>query len=148
MDTKEHWERVYGTKAPDQVSWFRAHLETSLALIERAAGDRSASIIDVGGGTSSLVDDLVAVGQREGRADMIQQKLPGAAEVTFTDEMSINLGGKEVVARHFSPGHTNGDVVVYFPALRVVSMVSSVAVTWISSVGYLDATMIYLIPRG
>ena len=64
MDTKEHWERVYGTKAPDQVSWFRPHLETSLALIERAAGDHSASVIDVGGGTSTLVDDLVARGYR------------------------------------------------------------------------------------
>ncbi len=62
MDTEEHWERVYGTKAPDQVSWFRPHLETSLALIERAAGGRMTSIIDVGGGASSLVDDLIARG--------------------------------------------------------------------------------------
>ena len=64
MDSKEHWDRVYGTRPPDQVSWFRPHLETSLALIERAAGNRSASIIDVGGGASSLVDDLVARGYR------------------------------------------------------------------------------------
>lgn len=64
-DTKEHWERVYGTKAPDQVSWFRPHLETSLALIERAAGNHSASVIDVGGGSSSLVDDLIARGYRD-----------------------------------------------------------------------------------
>jgi SAM-dependent methyltransferase len=62
MDARQHWQRIYGTKAPDQVSWFRAHLETSLALIERAAGDRSASIIDVGGGASTLVDDLVLRG--------------------------------------------------------------------------------------
>jgi hypothetical protein len=57
MGTEEHWENVYGTKAPDQVSWFRPNLETSLALIERAAGDHSAPIIDVGGGASSPVDD-------------------------------------------------------------------------------------------
>jgi len=62
MDTQSHWERVYGTKAPTEVSWFRPHLETSLALIERAAGDRSASIIDVGGGESTLVDDLIGRG--------------------------------------------------------------------------------------
>jgi hypothetical protein len=43
MDTKEHWERAYGAKAPDQVSWFRPHLETSLALIERVACNHSAS---------------------------------------------------------------------------------------------------------
>ena len=62
VDTKSHWERVYGTKAPTEVSWFRPHLETSLALVERVAGYRSASIIDVGGGESTLVDDLIAAG--------------------------------------------------------------------------------------
>lgn len=62
MDTKRHWESVYGAKAPDAVSWYRPHLETSLALIERAAGGHSASIIDVGGGECTLVDDLLARG--------------------------------------------------------------------------------------
>jgi 2-polyprenyl-3-methyl-5-hydroxy-6-metoxy-1,4-benzoquinol methylase len=64
MDTKAHWERVYGAKAPTEVSWFSPHLKTSLALIERIAGERSASIIDVGGGESTLVDDLIASGYR------------------------------------------------------------------------------------
>jgi len=64
MSAQEHWEKVYATKAPDQVSWFRPHLETSLALIGRAAGDRSESIIDVGGGPSTLVDDLIGRGYR------------------------------------------------------------------------------------
>ncbi len=59
MSTQAHWEQIYGTKAPDQVSWFRPHLETSLDLIERAARDYSARIIDVGGGESTLVDDLI-----------------------------------------------------------------------------------------
>jgi 2-polyprenyl-3-methyl-5-hydroxy-6-metoxy-1,4-benzoquinol methylase len=62
MDKKSHWERLYGTKAPTEVSWFRPHLETSLALIERFARDHSASIIDVGGGESTLVDDLIGAG--------------------------------------------------------------------------------------
>jgi 2-polyprenyl-3-methyl-5-hydroxy-6-metoxy-1,4-benzoquinol methylase len=61
-DAKTHWEKVYTTKTPDQVSWYRPHLETSLGLIERAAGGCSASIIDVGGGESTLVDDLLARG--------------------------------------------------------------------------------------
>ena len=62
MDPKSHWEKVYATKAPDAVSWYRAHLETSLALIERSADTDSASIIEVGGGESTLVDDLLARG--------------------------------------------------------------------------------------
>jgi 2-polyprenyl-3-methyl-5-hydroxy-6-metoxy-1,4-benzoquinol methylase len=62
MNSRTHWEKIYTTKAPDQVSWYRAHLETSIALIERSVRDRAASIIDVGGGESTLVDDLLARG--------------------------------------------------------------------------------------
>jgi ubiquinone/menaquinone biosynthesis C-methylase UbiE len=62
MKPREHWDRVYQTKAATEVSWYRAHLETSLALIEQAAPDRRAAIIDVGGGESTLVDDLLARG--------------------------------------------------------------------------------------
>jgi 2-polyprenyl-3-methyl-5-hydroxy-6-metoxy-1,4-benzoquinol methylase len=62
MTTQSHWEHVYGTKAPDRVSWFRPHLDTSLALIERVASDRDAHIIDVGGGEATLVDDLARTG--------------------------------------------------------------------------------------
>jgi 2-polyprenyl-3-methyl-5-hydroxy-6-metoxy-1,4-benzoquinol methylase len=62
MNTQTHWEKIYTEKAPDAVSWYRPHLETSLELIGRAASDFSASIIDVGGGESTLVDDLLARG--------------------------------------------------------------------------------------
>jgi SAM-dependent methyltransferase len=64
MDRQQHWENVYGTKASDQVSWFRPHLETSLALVERYAPDGEVRVIDVGGGESTLVDDLIARGYR------------------------------------------------------------------------------------
>jgi len=64
MNTRTHWEKIYETKAQDQVSWYRPHLETSLALIERSARNRSESIIDIGGGESTLVDDLLARGFR------------------------------------------------------------------------------------
>lgn len=62
MDAHTHWEKIYLEKAPEAVSWYRAHLETSLALIEQVAPERAASIIDVGGGESTLVDDLLARG--------------------------------------------------------------------------------------
>lgn len=64
MNTRGHWEQVYTSKASDSVSWFRPHLETSIAMIERLGSDRSCSIIDVGGGESTLVDDLIAHGFR------------------------------------------------------------------------------------
>ena len=59
---REHWNRVYQTKEPTQVSWYRAHLETSLELTAQAAPDRASAIIDVGGGEATLVDDLMARG--------------------------------------------------------------------------------------
>jgi len=65
MDPKTHWESVYTTKDPTEVSWYRPHLETSLQLIEEAAGGYDARIIDVGGGESTLVDDLSAAGYHE-----------------------------------------------------------------------------------
>ena len=64
METRMHWEKIYATKASDQMSWYRPHLEISLALIMRSISDRTASIIDVGGGESTLVDDLLEQGFR------------------------------------------------------------------------------------
>jgi len=61
-EAKKHWERVYQTKQPTEVSWYRPHLEVSLQLIEDAASNRGAHIIDVGAGESTLVDDLLARG--------------------------------------------------------------------------------------
>jgi len=62
MNSQDHWERIYAEKAPDAVSWYRPHLEKSLSLIEQFAPTTSAAIIDVGGGESTLVDDLLARG--------------------------------------------------------------------------------------
>jgi ubiquinone/menaquinone biosynthesis C-methylase UbiE len=62
MNRKQHWETIFGTKQSTQVSWYQPHLDTSLHLIERIAADTAVRIIDVGGGTSTLVDDLLAKG--------------------------------------------------------------------------------------
>src|SRR6266567_6859136 len=65
MDGQGHWNKIYAEKAADAVSWYAPHLETSLALIERLAGGPAASIIDIGGGESTLVDDLLARGYED-----------------------------------------------------------------------------------
>ena len=59
---KAHWERISASVAPNQPGWYRPHLDASPTLIERAARDYSAARIDVGGGESTLVDDLRARG--------------------------------------------------------------------------------------
>jgi len=62
MERKEHWEHIYATKAPHGVSWFQEHAERSIRLIRETGLLHSASIIDVGGGASTLVDDLIRGG--------------------------------------------------------------------------------------
>ena len=59
MDGKQHWESVYTEKAPHDVSWYCPHLERSLDFIDKARLNHDAHIIDVGGGSSTLVDDLL-----------------------------------------------------------------------------------------
>jgi 2-polyprenyl-3-methyl-5-hydroxy-6-metoxy-1,4-benzoquinol methylase len=59
MQPKSHWEKVYSSKASTAVSWFQEHAERSLQLIRDTGVARSGAIIDVGGGASTLVDDLL-----------------------------------------------------------------------------------------
>ncbi len=62
MQSKEHWEGIYSTKLATSVSWFQEHAKLSLQLIRGTGVPLSASIIDVGGGSSTLVDDLLNSG--------------------------------------------------------------------------------------
>ena len=64
MSRKSHWEKVYGEKPVDQVSWFQAEPRVSLALIEAAGLGKQDRIIDIGGGASVLVDFLLQRGYR------------------------------------------------------------------------------------
>lgn len=59
MQSKEHWEAIYTSRPADGVSWFQKHAELSSQLIGETGVPTSASIIDVGGGASTLVDDLL-----------------------------------------------------------------------------------------
>jgi len=65
MDLKDHWEQVYRTTLPTQVSWYQSHALRSLDLIRRVSPPPNGPIIDVGGGASSLVDDLLDAGYRD-----------------------------------------------------------------------------------
>ena len=62
MNTKTHWEHIYETKAPTQVSWYQEHAKFSLQYIQNTGIRKTDHIIDVGGGASNLVDDLIADG--------------------------------------------------------------------------------------
>lgn len=63
-DTGTHWQQLYASRVPTQLSWYQAQPDTSLALIARAGLTPESHLIDVGGGTSTLVDALLARGFR------------------------------------------------------------------------------------
>lgn len=75
MHSKDHWEKVYSTKAADDVSWFQPHADMSMRLIHDSGLSKGAAIIDVGGGASTLVDDLL----NEGYGNITVLDLSGAA---------------------------------------------------------------------
>jgi SAM-dependent methyltransferase len=61
-NAKQHWEQIYGTRSPDEVSWYQADPRSSLRLVDDADIGRDDPLIDVGGGASTLVDHLLEAG--------------------------------------------------------------------------------------
>src|ERR1035437_1054516 len=81
---------------------------------------------DHSGGNAKFLPTAEIISTANARINIINRTQsnapPGvaAARVTFTEETAVFLGGKEVRARYFGRGHTNGDAIVYFPALRTI----------------------------
>lgn len=63
-ELKEHWEKVYATKSPEEVSWTQESQEISMSLLAKLSLPKTAHIIDIGGGDSTFVDELLALGYR------------------------------------------------------------------------------------
>jgi SAM-dependent methyltransferase len=83
---RDHWHDVHSKKAADEVSWYQAEPALSLDLIRRSAA-APARVLDVGAGTSRLVDRLLELGYRPGALDItteplrrVRQRLGAAAE--------------------------------------------------------------------
>lgn len=86
MDRKQHWENVYETKSPQEVSWTQEIPQTSLDFIQSFGEDKSASIIDIGGGDSHLVDCLL----KEGYSDITVLDISSKA----LERAKVRLGEK------------------------------------------------------
>jgi SAM-dependent methyltransferase len=133
VSTREYWDEVYRSKSPDSVSWYRPHLERSLAWIDRCGLDPRAHVVDVGGGASTLVDDLLARGfERISVADLSAEALAhtrsrlgdtarsvqwivGDATTSLFDEGSVDLWHDRAVF-HFLTEPVRRDA--YIEALR------------------------------
>jgi SAM-dependent methyltransferase len=102
-DTRaDHWETVYTTKPDDRVSWFEQSPAFSLELIA-ATGNGEASVIDIGGGASRLVDVLVAKGKTHVAVLDLSARALGIAKT----RMEANAGMVEWIV---------GDVTTWKPA--------------------------------
>src|SRR5690554_4108842 len=62
IDRKNHWEKIYETKALEEVSWYQPKPETSLFFLQKSCLPLTAKVIDVGGGDSFFVDHLLGLG--------------------------------------------------------------------------------------
>ena len=62
INRKTHWENIYSTKDLNEVSWYQPVPETSLDFIKKLNLNKDANIIDIGGGDSFLVDNLIQLG--------------------------------------------------------------------------------------
>jgi cyclase len=85
---------------------------------------------DHAGGNAKLLGMASVIGHEDVRANLTDIKQPyyedtpgtpiGLPNVTFTDQLAVHLGGKEVRARYFGRAHTDGDAIIYFPELKVI----------------------------
>jgi len=85
---------------------------------------------DHAGGDMKMLPIAEVIAHRNVRANLTNIKQPyyedtpgtpiGLPRITFTSELAVNLGGKEVRAHYFGRGHTSGDAVIYFPELKAI----------------------------
>ncbi|HEX6998414.1 MAG TPA: MBL fold metallo-hydrolase [Gammaproteobacteria bacterium] len=85
---------------------------------------------DHAGGNARMLAIANVIAHEEVRANLVDIKQPyyedtpgtpiGLPNITFSRELTLHVGGKEVRALHFGRGHTDGDAVIYFPDLKVV----------------------------
>jgi len=104
-DRKSHWQQVYLNKGEQEVSWTQPSPEPSLGLIERFAGSRHASIIDIGGGASRLVDALCERGYQ-------------AVAVLDLSEAALATARQRLGSRGTSVQWITADVTVWEPPQR------------------------------
>ncbi|WP_310560064.1 class I SAM-dependent methyltransferase [Flavobacterium sp.] len=90
-DRKNHWETVYQTKQPNEVSWTQKNPKTSIDFIRETHLDKTAKIIDIGGGDSKLVDFLLEEGYENiSVLDIAEKALKRAKKRLGDDSEKVN----------------------------------------------------------
>lgn len=98
---KEHWEKVYSTKQPHEVSWTQELPKTSLNFIHSFNLPKTANIIDIGGGDSKLVDHLLNDGfQNVSVLDISEKAIERAKQRLGDRAEKVNWIVSDVTAFH------------------------------------------------
>jgi SAM-dependent methyltransferase len=107
VNRKDHWNHVYQTKRTDDLSWTQQNSDVSLELIEAAGVSKEAGIIDVGGGTSRLVGNLIEAGySRLAVLDISRAALSQSQSRLAAESETIEWFEADVTS--FKPPHTFG----------------------------------------
>lgn len=88
MERQSHWENVHSAKKPDEVTWYQEHLMQSRELIRGTGLPHSARLVDIGAGSSTLVDDLL----EEGYSDLTVVDISEAALQMARDRLETIPG--------------------------------------------------------
>jgi ubiquinone/menaquinone biosynthesis C-methylase UbiE len=105
FDRKKHWENIYSTKQLNEVSWYQQTPETSLNFIKELNIPKTASIIDIGGGDSFLIDNLLELGYQNLTLLDISKKAIERAKLRL-GEQSKYVKWIEADASNFNPTET------------------------------------------
>ena len=93
------------------------------------------------GGGEVFGDDVIIIAHENAKADIIGEQRPTAVpDITFSDRLTIELGGRQVELIYVGRGHSDNSIVIHFPAERAVFAVDFIA---INSLPYRDLTDAY-----
>lgn len=101
MNRKEHWDTVYSQKAEAELSWHQDAPSISFELMQKAGLTAASSVIDIGGGTSRLVDGLLALGVSDITVlDLSEKALTAAQRRLGMQSSKVNWIAADVTSWH------------------------------------------------
>jgi SAM-dependent methyltransferase len=100
---KAHWEQVYATRLPDEVSWYQPMPARSMEFIRATGEPLTVPILDVGGGASTLVDHLLRAGYSDIAVLDISASALAHARARLGD-LAARITWIEADITHFQPG--------------------------------------------